>query len=223
MKKIILILAIALSLASCKNSLEAPAGNNFYFENPQPINDSELATIPAKFLGNYINADSIKLSFTNNFIIAETRNNLTFHKNEMDSLKKEFKVVNGKYILKSSGEIFESKNIGDSIELRNKKFDTIFKFSPSQKAKRINGNLILNQKDSIYWKIKLISLNKNKLTIKQLYSNSDLKSLDSITKIHSKKIDSLNYIISPSRGEFKKFLQLKNFGFNQEFVKLKNP
>ena len=81
--------------------------------------------------------------------------------------------------------------------------------------------MVLNFKDSIYWKVKLISLNKNTLTIKQLYSEDDLKRMDSITKIHSKKLDSLSYIISPSRKEFKSFNEIKDFGYDSKFIKVK--
>lgn len=45
--------------------------------------------------------------------------------------------------------------------------------------------------------------------------------MDSITKTHSKKIDSLSYIISPSRSEFNRFNKVENFGFDSKFVKVK--
>jgi len=64
-------------------------------------------------------------------------------------------------------------------------------------------------------------LNKNTLTIKQLYSEDDLKRMDSITKIHSKMLDSLSYIISPSRKEFKSFNEIKDFGYYTKFIKVK--
>jgi hypothetical protein len=80
--------------------------------------------------------------------------------------------------------------------------------------------LVLNQKDSIYWKIKLISFNKNTLTIKQLYSDDDLKRMESITEVHSKIIDSTSFIISPKRREFNQFFKLKKFGFDQEYRKI---
>lgn len=81
--------------------------------------------------------------------------------------------------------------------------------------------MILNQKDSIFWKVKLVSLDKNNLTIKEIYSDNDLKRMDSITKIHSKRIDSVTYIISPSRNEFKKFSKIKDFGYDSKFIKVK--
>lgn len=221
MKKIALLFVLSFLMVSCKQS-EVPAdGNNFYFENPQPINDSELSSIQNKFKGIYMSEDSLYLNITNDIIFSERETKFRFHKNEIDSLKQYFDMIDGKYISKDKKEIFNSKKVGDSIEFSSKDIDTIFKFSESQKAKRINGCLVLNQKDSIYWRVKLISLNKNTLTIKQLYSDNDLKRMDSITKIHSKKYDSLSYIISPSRKEFKRFNEIKDFGYDSKFIKVK--
>lgn len=221
MKKMFALLGLTVLLISCKEKNDVPIGNNFLFENPQPINDSELNSIPNKFHGIYVNSDSTYLNINDDLIFTENQIKYRIHKSEIDSLKQDFTIVNGKYISKDAKEVFDSKFIGDSIELSFKNIDTIFNFSDLQKAKRINGDLILNKKDSIYWKVKLLSLNKNTITIKELYSENDLKSLDSITKIHSKKIDSQSYIISPSRSEFKRFSKVKNFGFDSKFVKLK--
>jgi hypothetical protein len=223
MKKLSSLFVLFVLLVSCKQaSSEAILdGNNFYFENPQPINDSELSSIPNKFQGIYVNSDSLYLNITDNIIFYESENKFRFHKRQIDSLKEYFDVVEGKYISKDNKEIFNSIKAGDSIDFVSKNIDTLFFFSETKKAKRINGDLILNEKDSIYWKVKMLSLNKNILNIKVLYSDEDLKRMDSITKIHSKKIDSLSYIISPSRSEFKTFSKVKNFGFNSKFVKIK--
>jgi hypothetical protein len=221
MKKLALLFVLLVLMISCKQSEVPTDGNNFYFENPQPINDSELSSIPNKFKGIYMSEDSIFLNITNNMIFSEREYKFKFHKNQLDSLKEYFDVVDGKYISKDKKEIFNSKKVGDSIEFASKNIDTIFQLSDMQKAKRINGFLVLNQKDSIYWKVKLISLNKNTLAIKQLYSEDDLKRMDSITKIHSKKLDSLSYIISPSRKEFKSFNEIKDFGYDSKFIKVK--
>lgn len=219
MKKLALLIVLTFLFISCKNiGVPVPDGN-YYFENPQPINDSELRSIPNKFQGIYMNADSIRLNIEKNLIFTETENKFRFHKNQLDSLKEYFDVIDGKYISKDNKEIFNSKRVGDSIEMSYKNKDTIFIFSDFQKAKRINGNLVLSEKDSIYWKIKLVSLIKNKLVIKHLNSDIDLKRMDSITKIHSKMIDSTSFIISPNRREFNKFFDLKNFGFDQEYYK----
>lgn len=92
----------------------------------------------------------------------------------------------------------------------------------SQKAKRINGVLVLNEKKSKYWEVTFVNLNKNNLEFKHLYAENDLKRMDSITKIHSKTIDSTTFIINPTRREFSKFIQLKEFGYQQVDTKTSN-
>lgn len=221
MKSFLLLFVLSVLMVSCKRAEAVPEGNNFYFENPQPINDSELSSFPNKFEGIYMSEDSLFLNITNDMIFSEREYKFRFHKTQLDSLKEYFDVVDEKYISKDTKEIFNSKKVGDSIEFASKNIDTIFKFSETQKAKRINGFLVLNQKDSIYWKVKLLNLNKNTLTIKQLCSDDDLKRMDSITKIHSKKLDSLSYIISPSRKEFKRFNEIKDFGYDFKYLKVK--
>jgi hypothetical protein len=166
MKKISLLLFVLFVLmVSCKKAeFEAEFdGNNFYFESPQPINDSELSSFPNKFRGIYMSEDSLFLNIANTMIFSEREYKFRFHKNQLDSLKEYFDVVDGKYISKDTKEIFNSKKVGDSIEFASKNIDTIFQLSDSQKAKRINGFLVLNQKDSIYWKVKLLNLNKKNI------------------------------------------------------------
>lgn len=221
MKNNLLLFILPIVLISCKQTEAIPVGNTYYFENPQPINDSELSCFPNKFQGTYRSGDSLFLHITNNMILSERAYKLRFHKNQLDSLKQFFDVVDGKYISKDQKEIFNSKKVGDSVEIVSKNRDTLFCLSETQKAKRIHSDVILNEKDSIFWKVKLLSLNKNTLNIKVFYSDDDLKKMDSITKIHSKKIDSLSNFISPSRSEFKRFSKIKNFGFDSKFVKVK--
>jgi hypothetical protein len=89
-----------------------------------------------------------------------------------------------------------------------------------QKAKRFDGQLVLNYKDSIYWKVKSIRLEKNMLKIKYIYSEEDLKRIDSLTKVKSTMIDSSSFIIRPSRNEFKHILNLKKVGEELGFKKV---
>jgi hypothetical protein len=221
MNKFFFIITVLALFSSCKDiASEEPSGNNYYFENPQPINDSELSKMPNKFLGLYMSSDSVYLDFKENMILKENFYRFKISKKSLDSIKDIFEIRNGKFISKSSNEIFESKSIGDSIELSDKNIDTLFMFSNTQKAKRINGHLVLNEKDSIFWRVKWITLDKKILKITQIYSEEDLKKMDSITKIQSKMIDSTSFIINPSRREFKNIFELKNIGFEQQFRKI---
>jgi len=223
MKKIVVLVVVSFMLFSCKDKVaESPDGYTFYFNNPQPINDSELTSIPNKFIGEYVNSDSVVIKITKNAITSENLSKFKFPKNQIDSLKTEFNFANGKYISKINNTVFDYKMVGDSAEFASKEIDTVFIFSASQKAKRINEFLILNEKNEKYWQVRLVNLKKNKLEIKYLYAEKDLIRMDSITKIHSKTIDSTTFIINPTRREFAKFLQLKNFGYQQVYTKTSN-
>ena len=219
MKKYFLIVGL-LGFLSCKRVEAEPAGFNFYFENPQPINDAELSKIPSKFLGLFMNSDSIYVNVQENIILKEYYDKFRFHKKDFDSIKADFDKVGNKYVSKLNKDIFECKYLEDSIEFSNKRIDTFFIFSDRNKAKRFDGQLVLNYKDSIYWTIKSIRLEKNRLKIKYIYSDEDLKRIDSLTKIKSTIVDSSSFIIKPSRNEFKRILNLKLLGSDLEYRKI---
>lgn len=222
MKKIFLILILLVVSSSCKKADAAAAfdGIKFYFENPQPINDSELNGFPAKFKGLYMNSDSTFLRIEEDRILREYYYKFKFHRQEMDSLKSEYNLIDGKLIAKDTKEKFDIHRKGDSIELVRKDIDTIFRLSYNQKAKRINGHLVLSTRDSIFWKIRIIALEKNILKMKYIYLPEDLKKLDSVTAIKGKMVDSLSYLIKPTRKEFKNLLNIKNLGEDNEYVKV---
>ena len=220
MEKCFLILVL-LFVVSCKKA-DAPADESsaLYFEKPQPINDSELSKIPNKFRGIFMTSDSIYINVKENIILKESYNRFRFHKNELDSIKVAFDFVGNQYVSKYNKDVFDYRYLGDSIEFSSKEIDTFFVFSNTQKAKRIDGQLILNYSDSIFWKIKAISVGKNMLKIKYIYSEEDLKRMDSLTKIKSTMIDSSLFLLKPSRNEFKRIINLKRFGEEHSYKKI---
>jgi hypothetical protein len=217
MKKYILVLGL-LAFLSCKKA--EPWGLNFYFENPQPINDAQLLKIPNKFQGLFMSSDSVFLNIKETIILEENLYRFKFPLKDLDSLKNEFVFSNGKCISKDKKEVYDYRQLKDSIEFLHKRIDTFFIFSDSQKAKRFDGQLVLNYKDSIYWTIKSIRLEKNMLKIKYIYSEEDLKRIDSLTKVKSTMLDSSSFIVKPSRNEFKHILNLKHLGEDLEYRKI---
>ncbi|MEL1255475.1 hypothetical protein AAEO57_16915 [Flavobacterium sp. DGU38] len=95
-----------------------------------------------------------------------------------------------------------------------------FRLSYNHKAKRIDGQLVLSTRDSVFWKMEVVSLDNNILKIKDVYLRDDLTKLDSVTVIKGKRLDSISYLIKPTRGEFKKILKIKKLGFDQEYTKV---
>ena len=48
----------------------------------------------------------------------------------------------------------------------------------------------------------------------------DLELMDSITKIKSQKLDSIDYVVEPSRNQFKNILRLKKKTYENKFLKV---
>jgi hypothetical protein len=167
-----------------------------------------------------MDSDSLLLAITKELMFYESSRKFRIHNSDWDSIKTDFDFVNDKYILKNTNQVYEFKRNGDSLDFLSKQRDTVFIFSNDKKVKRINNDLIINLRDSIYWKIKIYSLKDDILTVKQLYSDTDLRKMDSITKIKSKMIDSTTFLISPSKNEFKKFLKFNDFGYDRTFKKI---
>ncbi|MNG19961.1 hypothetical protein D3C84_1041770 [compost metagenome] len=128
--------------------------------------------------------------------------------------------MDGKLITSDTNDKFDIKVVGDSIELSQKIEDTLYKLSYNEKVKRINGQLILSTRDSLFWQIEMISLEKNVLKFKSIYLPQDLQKLDSITAIKGKMLDPLSYLIKPTRKDFKNILKIKNLGNDREYTKV---
>ncbi|OOV16248.1 hypothetical protein BXU10_21975 [Flavobacterium sp. LM4] len=222
MKKSILIIAVIVSIISCKKADAYACADcvNLYFENPQPDKDSELDRFPNKFRGLYMNNDSTFIRIEESRILKEYFYKFKVHKLTLDSTKSEYDIVDGKIVTKETKDKFDMFSKGDSVELIQKHIDTLFRFSLYQKAKRIDRQLILSRKDSMFWNIQFLSIEKNTLKFKNLCEREDLKKLDSVTKIKGKMQDYTSYLIKPTRSEFKKILKIKKLGFDQEYKKI---
>ena len=222
MKKIFLILILIVLVVSCKKVRMRPCPDCFffYFENPQPENDRELDHFPVRFRGLYINKDSSFLRIKEDRMIYKYFGTYKIHKTEFDSIKQDFEIIGNQLTNKISGEKLLMHVQGDSIEFKETYLDTFFRLSYYNKLKRLDNQLILSMKDSIFWTTEFMSLNDKTLKIKEIYLPTDLKKLDSITFIKGEKIDSMSYLIKPTRREFKKILRIKNFGTNQEYKKI---
>lgn len=194
----------------------------FYFENPQPDKDSELDHFPNKFRGLYINPDSTFIKIEEDRILREYYNKFKIHKFKLDSIKSEYDIVDGKLMTKDTKDKFDMLYKGDSIELIQKHIDTLFRFSFYEKAKRVDGQLILSRKDSIFWNVEFISIDKNTLKFKNLHDKKDIKKLDSVTRTKAKVLDSTSYLIKPTRSEFKKIFKIKDLGYDSEYKKIFN-
>ena len=213
-----ILLLLLLVLFSCKNISEVPTETDFSFSQKQPINGSKINHFPKNLIGYYMNIDSTYLIVTNKeFIYKWIRKNNTSLE-DFEKIKDSSKIVGNKVYFKN--DFFEFRKLKDSIEITSMNYDTIFSISENQIAKKIRRSIVLNTKDSIFWKIKIVNLNKNILTIKSLTSFNDLNRIDSLLKTKVQKIDSTRNIIQLTRKELKNMLKLEKFGYDQNFRKI---
>lgn len=211
---------ITLLLFSCKQvDATIESETDFSFNNLQPVNDSKINHFPRSIIGEYMNIDSTYLILTDKQIIYKwvRKNNTSF--DEFNLIKDSSKIV-GNRIYYLQDKFFEYRTLKDSIEITSTDYDTVFSISEGQIANRIRNQIVLNTKDSNYWKIKMVSFDKNKLAIKTLVTFEDLNRIDSLSKTKVQRIDSTRNIIELTRKEFKNMLKLKKFGYDQNFNKI---
>ena len=217
--KCFLVISLFTLFVSCKQADAVPYyGIDFLFKESQPIDDREIDHLPNRFIGSYTNQDSTNLIIEGKAVYYKwkTKSNISF--SAFDSIKDSLKVVENRIYF--DAKFVEFRKLKDSIEITDINYDTIFSFSDFQKAKRVKNSIVFSTKDSIYWKIKILTLDHNKLTTKTLVSDEDLIRMDSISKIKAQKIDSTKIIVQLSKREFKKMLTLKRFGYDQNFKKI---
>lgn len=211
---------ICVLFLSCKKIEDIPyEGVVFLFNEIQPTDDYQIASFPNRFTGYYINNDSTYLVVGKKDVFYKWIDKSKISFELFETLKDSLKLVQNKMYFHDNS-FLEFRRLKDSVEIKEIKYDTIFSISNNQKTFKINKTFFLNTKDSIYWKIRFITFDKNNLKIKDLYSLNDIKRIDSLSKIKSIKIDSIKNVFQLSRKEFRTMLALKNLGFEKNYKKI---
>jgi hypothetical protein len=209
MKKIIVVASIAALFAiGCKKTESVET--QFYFAEAQPVNDSELTRLPEKYRGTYQGAAGDTLKVDSGAIYTEYAYRGSIPKDSVATVNKVGSYVNGKYRLKDEDEKnYTVREDKDSIYINGRYRDTLFAFSDAAKAKRINGQVVLSRKDSIYWKVSLLSIKNDSLSLRLLSRKEDYNLLQAKVKDISTNSDTTVVHIKPSRREFKTIIKLK--------------
>ncbi len=217
--KIIFIASLTILFIGCKEKNAVPYyGIDFLFKESQPTKDRFIKNIPSEFIGNYSDTDSTQLIIDRKLVYYKWTNKDYISVSAFDSIKDSLRIVGNRAYTKN--DFFEFRKLKDSIEITTVNYDTVFRISNFQKAKRIKNTLVLNTQDSIYWKIKVLSLDGNTLMITSLVSEEDRNRMDSLSKINSYKVDATKIIFQVSKSEFRKMVSLKKLGYSKEFKKL---
>lgn len=215
MKKCFVFILSGLLFISCKENA-ITGETEFLFDDPQPINDSELSSIPVKFRGEYEKGNGKMLHITDSTIFQDQT--VAYHKSGIDSIGT---LKNGKFTARDNHETLYAEQKGDSVYFKGIFRDTIFSFSPIQRAKRVNGQLVLSYKDSVSWHIKIVAFEKDSLKIKSLMTREDYIKIQPLIKNSTTNSDTTIVNMKPTRKEFTKILKLKDFSHEMKFKKMK--
>jgi hypothetical protein len=216
MKKYLAIFFLIL-LAACKKEV---VETEYYFSEPQPVNDSELKDFPSKFIHSYVDASGDTLVIESNTIYYRYYNINSVSKDSLLGKEGEFLSSSTKIESSPGLEAKKIKEDKDSVYIGYLHRDTLFRFSDLQKAKRMNGHLVLSTSDSIFWKIRLLTIKGDSLYIRYFSEKADYAKLQAVVKDIKNNNDTTVVELKPTRREFKKLLKLGLNG-NMKFRRIK--
>ena len=214
MKKVAISLLIVVLFASCK---DAVLKNSFIcFDQSQPVNVSDIASVPSKNQGDFLLSDASNLIVQQKYILRKKRDTIVVSKTEFDSMgNMEYK--KGYVYDKDTRKSFKATFKNDSIAWNEVQVDTLFSFADNEIAKWYKSSLILNKKVNGTYQVNYIQYSKSGVKFVQLGTKKDLDNI--LYKIHIPSVleikgkDTLHVVLSPSRSDFRKLLRMKGMEF----------
>jgi hypothetical protein len=210
LKTIIIYFIFFATLISCRKS-DAPIAG---FEEPQPIDISNLSKIPNRLFGKYLNIKDSSLLVINENVIKRVINfSGKIHIKELDSVN----VLSGNAVINlKTKERIQVRRIGDSLLFHQNYTDTIFRLSKMNVLKKYKGYYFLNILfDEKNWETKKVKLSKGKLTISTINSIEEIHNLEKITSSSHDTISQV-FKFKPTKRQFKKFVKEEGFGEEDE-------
>lgn len=193
-------------------------GVRFYFNESQPVNDSDLKSFPVKYRGIYATTDEVReLHIDEKDIYYKYLLNGKITKSELETLTDSITYNNGKLTVISPDEsvVYDTEEKGDTIFFHKQIMDTVFSLSEKQKAKRFKGQLVLSEKDSVFWSARILSIRNDTLYWKYFKDKSDFMKLKALVNDIRTDEDTLKVYLNPSRKEFAKILSVEPSGYNK--------
>jgi hypothetical protein len=190
---------LALILIAC----EPPVA----FDKPQPADVKALAGFPKNVQGNYLSIeDSSMVNVSSKMLIRSYFYTEKIHVSQLDSSQQ----LIGDSLFdprtgKGSLALFE----GDSIVTQINESDTLFLIDYLNVLKKFKGYYFVN----IFiipdrWQVKKLEFSHGSLFISDLNTKEDIEQLKTLT---DNVQDSVPYLFSPTKKQFKKFVRQKGF------------
>jgi hypothetical protein len=186
------------------------------FDKPQPADIAALGGFPTRIQGKYLSLeDSSFLKITAQSIIKNYDFYQKIHISQLDSNQQ--LIGDSLFDLKTNeGEFIQIE--GDSIVEHIKEADTLFTIDELNILKKFKGYYFVN----IYappntWQVKKLEILKGQLTLNSISQKEDLEQLKAITETIQ---DTVPYVFSPTRQQFRKFVRNEGFRDSEKFVKI---
>ena len=185
------------------------------FGTPQPIGQSDLNLIPKNLRGTYLkDEDSGLLTITSSLMVYSEEEQ---YMESMDSVKKELtpeqreELDRGLLTIHDDWFFAEVTPKEDSAWIRVLVSDTVFQLADDQLIRKYKGDYFLNyQRETNNWKVRKLTLKKDKLTFSRLKVKKNLEQLEQITEIEIMESDSgqvTGYKLQPSKKQLRKLMK----------------
>jgi hypothetical protein len=187
------------------------------FDKPQPDGVSAISGFPAKLQGLYLSSDdSSFLEITPDAVIRKYDFDTKVHLSQLDS---NFQII-GDTLFNTKTNLGSLAQIeGDSILMHVNERDTLFTIDSLNVLKRFKGYYFINIYTSPSWEVKKLELSRYSLTLSSITKKEDIDQLKAITEASQ---DSIPYVFSPTRRQFKEFVRNEGFRNIEKFTKIRN-
>jgi hypothetical protein len=216
MKNLLLILVILISAFGCGGDIKYVR-----FESPQPENVNSKKTFQKKIRSTYTNCynPNEQLIITGKHVVTKQIWKLKAHRNDLDidSSNVVVDIHNDTQIIEALEKeglsvLIKDDTIYSSILL----IDTLFYISEKNVLRKLKGSYFLNTKiEGSFWKVRRMELKKDSLFIGTITPSDTLLQFDFISKSEEiQEEDSvriIEYLIKPSKRQFKKLLKPNSF------------
>jgi hypothetical protein len=188
------------------------------FIEPQPKDVAALSEFPQRIQGKYLNTeDSTFLQISANSMIRIYDFNEKIHLNDLDSTEQI--IGDSLYDLNTNTSQFIRVE-GDSIVMHEHEIDTLFIISKLNVLKKYKGYYFINMyNQDENWEVKKLGFSHSKLILSSINTKQELKQLKAMT-ISTQ--DTMPYVFSLSRRQFKKFVRDEGFRDTEEYLKIGN-
>lgn len=207
-KTVFFLLTLFSSLVSCDPPVT--------FSDPQPQGSGNETAIPKKLQGYYVSReDSSDLVIHDHAICRVYEGDLRLDIRQSDS---SFTWDADSLLDVNTGLHYAAVKRGDSIFAHIAMSDTLFAIGESGVLRKFRGHYFLNRKhDDGGWEVSDMTLRRGILTIGRVREESEVQLLKEIS---SSSLDTVSpFRFSPTRREFKRFLNEDGFRDREEFVR----